>query len=63
VYARLQSTFSLEWLYRQLWVAYRYMSRPVGFINLVLEGEGGLLWTMLLLTLLIALLLQTGAGG
>jgi hypothetical protein len=35
----------------------------VGFINLVLEGEGGLLWTMLLLTLLIALLLQTGAGG
>ncbi len=38
--------------------AYRSMHRLILFLTAVLEGEGGLIWALLLLTLLISLLAQ-----
>jgi hypothetical protein len=32
-------------------------------VNLILEGEGGILWALLILTLLFSLLAQSGLGG
>lgn len=55
--------FTFGWLYRFLWWLYRSIRRAVTFINLILEGEGGILWTLLLLTLLLSLIAQQGIGG
>lgn len=55
--------FSFGWLYRFLWWVYHSIRRAVAFVNLILEGEGGILWTLLLLTLLLSLLAQQRSGG
>lgn len=52
--------FSFGWLYRLLWSVYHSLARWIGWINLILEGEGGILWTLLLLALLFSLLAQRG---
>ena len=54
----LRKIFSFAWLYRLLWVAYRAAGRLVNFLDRLFEGEGGILWTVLILTLLLALLVQ-----
>lgn len=59
----LRKTFSFAWLYRILWVIYRSAGRLGSLIERIFEGEGGILWTLLLLTLLLALLVQIGAGA
>lgn len=59
----LRSIFSFEWLYRFLWGMYRTLGRLIAFLTLIFEGEGGLLWTLLLLALLFSLLVQSGLGG
>jgi hypothetical protein len=56
-------TLSLGWFYRFAWQLYRLGARTVAFVNLILEGEGGLLWTLLLLVILLSLLAQQRAGG
>lgn len=61
--ASLRLFFSFGWLYRLLWRAYHALGRLIGFFNLVLEGEGGILWTLLLLTLLLSLLVQRSMEG
>jgi len=58
----LQSVFSFSWFYKILWRAYRSTGRLISFINGVLEGEGGVLWTLLLLVLLLAFVAQTRRG-
>lgn len=58
-----RQTLSLGWFYRFAWQIYRLGARTVAFINRVLEGEGGLLWTLLLLVILLSLLAQQRAGG
>jgi hypothetical protein len=58
----LQSFFSFNWLYRLVWGVYQQLSRVVAFLNLIQEGEGGILWTLLLLTLLLSLLIERGLG-
>jgi hypothetical protein len=58
-----QRTLSLHWLYRFVWRLYRLGARFVAFINLILEGEGGILWTLLLLVILLSLLAQQQLGG
>ncbi len=58
-----QRTLSLRWLYRIAWQLYRFGARSVAFINVILEGEGGLLWTLLLLVILLSVLVQQQAGG
>jgi len=53
---------SLQWLYRFLWWSYRTLSKLFGAISSILEGEGGILWAILLLSLLVAVI-QQWAGG
>jgi hypothetical protein len=56
--------FSFHWLYRLLWRSYRLLGGGVSFITVLLEGEAGVLWTLLLLILLISLITtQVGLGG
>jgi len=57
-----QAFLSFNWLYRILWSLYHSLGRAVRFVNLILEGEGGILWTLLLLTLMISVLTQLGLG-
>ena len=57
---KLQSIFSLSWLYRILWSAYFVARRGFALTSHVLEGPGGILWALLLLTLLLSLLIQVG---
>jgi hypothetical protein len=59
----LQQAFSFNWLYNLLWSLYHLFRQWITFINQILEGEGGILWTLLLLTLLLSLLAQRGVGG
>jgi hypothetical protein len=59
----IRAGFSLNWFYRLLWRLYGLLGRLVTFVNLILEGEGGILWTLLILTLLFSLLAQSGLGG
>ena len=50
--------FSFGWLYRLLWVVYRFIGRLVKIITGVLEGEGGVLWTLLLLILILLVIMN-----
>jgi len=59
----LREFFSMGWFYGLLWSVYHLLRRGISSINLILEGEGGFLWTLLLLTLLLSLLMQPGLGG
>ncbi len=54
--------FSLNWLYRLLWGAYRALTRLAQMISQVLEGEGGVLWAVLVLILLVSMLRQVGGS-
>jgi hypothetical protein len=60
--AALGQGLSLQWLYRSLWWSYRTLSKFFGAISSILEGEGGILWAILLLSLLVAVI-QQWAGG
>lgn len=59
----LAGFLSLEWLYRAIWRLYRPLRRLLDFMSNVMEGEGGVLWALLFLTLFLALLSQLSAGG
>lgn len=48
--------FSLGWFYEFLWSVYRSVRRLVAFLSLLFEGEGGLLWSFLLLALMLTIL-------
>jgi hypothetical protein len=52
----LTSLFSLNWLYRLLWAVYRRVQQAIQVLTEILEGDGGVLWTLVLLALLISLL-------
>lgn len=58
-----RSMFSLTWFYTILGWLFRLIERGIAFITTVLEGEGGILWALLLLTLLMAFLTQLGLAG
>lgn len=58
----LKIFLSLNWLYRFLWISYRYLVRMSAFFTSVLEGEGGILWAFLILVLLLSVL-SLGSGG
>jgi hypothetical protein len=60
---KLRSVLGFQWLYRLLWEVYRTLSRLARFISLVLDGEGGVLWALLVLTLMIAFIIQGRFGG
>lgn len=52
----INSILSLQWLYQVIWAGYRYLSRILGIFTKLLEGEGGVLWAILLLGLLFSLI-------
>ncbi|MHB1119184.1 MAG: hypothetical protein ACYC11_03900 [Bellilinea sp.] len=51
----------LSWLYEFLWSIYQGLRRLVAFLTLLFEGEGGLLWSFLLLVLMLTIIFaETG---
>jgi hypothetical protein len=55
--------FSLGWIASLVWGIYRSIRRFVSTITIIAEGEGGMLWAMVLLVILLSLLVQSGIGG
>jgi hypothetical protein len=53
--------FRLEWLYRLFAFLYSILMRITGIITSSLEGEGGLLWSFLLLVLILSILSMRGS--
>lgn len=53
-----QQVFSLGWFYRFLALSLRFSIRVVSLLTGVVEGDGGILWVLVLLSLLVALLLS-----
>ncbi|MCX6035580.1 MAG: hypothetical protein NTV38_11495, partial [Chloroflexi bacterium] len=52
--------FRLEWLYSTLTAIYKLFGRIANIITSSLEGEGGLLWSLLLLALILSVLSTRG---
>ena len=48
--------FSFEWLYRLLWRLFRALARLIAFLSTILEGEGGILWALVLFALIFVFL-------
>jgi hypothetical protein len=57
-----ESIISLRWLSRIIESIYTITARILNGVSLVLEGEGGVLWAIVLLILLIAYFTQVGIG-
>lgn len=53
----------LSWMMRLSWQFYQALCRLAAGISRILEGPAGLLWALLLLTLLASLITQSGLGG
>ncbi|MBI3158872.1 MAG: hypothetical protein HYZ26_04665 [Chloroflexi bacterium] len=63
VFAALDSAFSLRWLFSLAGRLLERLSSGLDGLNRVLEGEGGVLWALVLVALLISLLGQLAGGG
>ncbi len=48
--------FSLEWLYNFIWMTYRTISRLFGLFSTILEGDGGIIWALVLFALIFVFL-------
>ena len=53
---RLEAIFRLEWVYRVILWFFNLFGKILRYISIIIEGQGGILWTILLLVLLITLL-------
>jgi hypothetical protein len=67
VFMRVRSMFASvinsHWLFQLFASLYHVLDRALGFISVVLEGEGGILWALLWLVLLLTFLTQSVFGG
>jgi hypothetical protein len=52
------ASFSLSAVYRGLWLPYRWIRQVSQAVIAALEGEGGMMWTLLLLILFISFITQ-----
>ncbi len=59
---RLAELFNLNWMYRFFWGIYRGFSRILYIFTRLLEGEGGILWALLILIMLIVTINFWGSG-
>ncbi len=59
---RLEPIFRLDWFYQTLWRVNSLVGKLLKAFSIVMESEGGLLWTVLLLVLTIAILTSRGGG-
>jgi hypothetical protein len=48
--------FRINWLHSLMATLYTYLSWIAGVITAALEGEGGLLWSFLLLVLILSII-------
>ena len=60
IFNRLSVIFRLEWFYNLMGLVFRSLGRLIEEVTAILEGDGGVLWTLLLLALIFSLL---GVGG
>jgi hypothetical protein len=51
----------LNWLYRFFAWVYQVLQSVIQLLTAILEGDGGILWSLVLLALLISLILTGGA--
>ena len=58
----LNYLFRFDWFYRLAEILYRVMQRVIQAVTVLLEGEGGVLWVLVLLALLASLLNNGGVG-
>lgn len=61
-HASMELFFSLRWLEIAAGLASRGLSRALAFANVLLQGQAGVLWAILLMALLISLAGQFGLG-
>lgn len=59
----VQQIFSLTWFYNLFWAVFQALRRLIDWITLILEGDGGILWALLLLVLLLSIFFRQGQGG
>lgn len=50
----------LDWIYQTLWSGYQQLSQLGNALSSVLEGESGIMWTLLFLTLFISFFTRRG---
>jgi hypothetical protein len=50
------SAFSLSWVYRFLWRIFRVLTRITSLVSAILEGDGGILWALVLFALIFVFL-------
>ena len=60
--AVLNNLFRFDWLYRLIEGIFFIVQRFIQAVTVILEGEGGVLWVLVLLALLASLLMSSGAG-
>lgn len=58
-----QRILTVDWLFGILWSIYRGIGRFFNFIELIFEGGGAILWTLLFLVLVVALFIQLSGGS
>jgi hypothetical protein len=54
--SRWVDIFRLDWLYRAAWGLYRFLGRLSRLLTSTLEGDGGVLWSLVILVLLLSLI-------
>jgi len=52
----LNRFLSFEWLYRLFWRVYRLLTRVSALFSTILEGDGGILWALVLFALIFVFL-------
>ncbi|HHY88860.1 MAG TPA: hypothetical protein GYA06_08080 [Chloroflexi bacterium] len=52
----LAAFFRLDWLYRVLWAGYQGLQGLAALVRSLLEGQGGVIWALVLLSLLVSLI-------
>jgi len=57
---RLEPIFRFEWFYRVGWQIYKIFGMLIKPFSSLLEGAGGILWTLLILVLLVTFLISGG---
>jgi len=63
VFLQLDSVFSFRWVYTVIGWIFAAVGRLVAGATFLLEGEGGVLWALVFLAVLVSVLSQVAAGG
>jgi hypothetical protein len=59
----IRRVFSINWFSTLIWIIFQAGRGLIDWITLILEGDGGILWAILLLALIFSLLARQGLGG